>query len=562
MFILLLLLEPNFSQFFSVAPDGTLSRQVKKMIEDIIKCSPALAGTAGRHRFKLLRSNILCLLNDNDYIPLNYSRDRMDAREPSVFLVDEAGALPEAYAIEAMRSGQINIANKLGCVISTKYPRINNPFEDEVEHAKKKFNGIVCDDSLFALLYEPDNTRDWMTDDGILEQGNPLAIEIPEIMEEIKKKRAAAIERPSARENFVTKHCNIIYQGVGTESYVDLKAFTGAMPQVNTAISGIFSGDTGAATQLTTGLTQMFTGMITNLSESLPNLLSSINQIVTSLLSALGAALPTLTSTLIPALISGLTGLVNAIIQQVPVLLPLLVEAALQLFTSLLTGLNEVLPTLLAMLPEIITKVSDTIIANLPMLIDAGIQLIVTLAQGLPKAIPALVEKLPEIISAIIDGLMSQDWLQIGIDILSGILDGLVAGIKKIPEAISKIGSSILNGFKSFFGIASPSKLMKKAVGFNLADGIGVGFVDEMERVNQEMQAALPRSFETEASVKVNGVLNTNPGGNGFDGSAGSLDNSVNQTVNIYANTPLSPAETARQLRNVNRQLARQIRSA
>lgn len=76
------------------------------------------------------------------------------------------------------------------------------------------------------------------------------------------------------------------------------------------------------------------------------------------------------------------------------------------------------------------------------------------------------------------------------------------------------------------------------------------------------MQAALPRSFETEASVKVNGVLNTNPGGNGFDGSAGSLDNSVNQTVNIYANTPLSPAETARQLRNVNRQLARQIRSA
>jgi phage terminase large subunit-like protein len=27
----------------------------------------------------------------------------------------------------------------------------------------------------------------------------------------------------SARENFVTKHCNIIYQGVGTETYIDVK---------------------------------------------------------------------------------------------------------------------------------------------------------------------------------------------------------------------------------------------------------------------------------------------------------------------------------------------------
>ena len=28
---------------------------------------------------------------------------------------------------------------------------------------------------------------------------------------------------PSVRENFLTKHCNIIYQGVGTESYVDVE---------------------------------------------------------------------------------------------------------------------------------------------------------------------------------------------------------------------------------------------------------------------------------------------------------------------------------------------------
>ena len=38
------------------------------------------------------------------------------------------------------------------------------------------------------------------------------------------KKRAYAIAVESARENFVTKHCNIVYSGVGTETYVDLQS--------------------------------------------------------------------------------------------------------------------------------------------------------------------------------------------------------------------------------------------------------------------------------------------------------------------------------------------------
>lgn len=42
-------------------------------------------------------------------------------------------------AIEAMRSGQLNILNKLGCIISTKYPTADNPLEDEVSLFKKEF---------------------------------------------------------------------------------------------------------------------------------------------------------------------------------------------------------------------------------------------------------------------------------------------------------------------------------------------------------------------------------------------------------------------------------------
>ena len=223
LFILLFFIEPKFSKFYSVAPDGSLSREIKTAIEEILRSSPAMLGKMnGKEKFKMLRDYIHCNITDNRYIPLNYSTGRLDGKLPSVFLVDETGALPNTYAIEAMRSGQLTILNKLGFIISTKYPTLNNPFEDEVDYAKRVLNGAVDDDKVFALLYEPDDTKGWATNDEVLEQSNPLAIEITEIMDDLKSKRQVAIEIESKRENFITKHCNIIYSGAGSESFVNI----------------------------------------------------------------------------------------------------------------------------------------------------------------------------------------------------------------------------------------------------------------------------------------------------------------------------------------------------
>ena len=223
LFILLFFLEPQFSYFYSVAPDGALSREVKKAIEEIIQFNPEVLPMEGKDRmFKIRRDDIECLIKKNKYVPLNYSNSRLDGKLPNVFLADEVGALPNSYAIEAMRSGQLTILNKLGFIISTKYPTVNNPFEDEVLYAKKVLDGLVEDDRLLALLYEPDDTKDWMTDDNILMQSNPLALEVSEIWDDLIYKRQGAIEVESRRENFLTKHCNIIYQGMGTETYIDI----------------------------------------------------------------------------------------------------------------------------------------------------------------------------------------------------------------------------------------------------------------------------------------------------------------------------------------------------
>ena len=217
--LLLFYLEPKFSRFFSVAPDGALAKEIKQALEPLIKANASMFEEG---EFKILRDCIRHIPTDTVYTPLNYSKDRMDGKEPTVFVADEVGALPTAYAIESMRSGQLLVINKLGFIISTKYPTIDNPMEDEVGYAKKVLDGIIEDETVFALLYEPNETKNWATDDNIILQSNPLAIEIPAVYKDLLDKRRKAIEREKLRENFLTKHCNIIYQGAGTESFIDV----------------------------------------------------------------------------------------------------------------------------------------------------------------------------------------------------------------------------------------------------------------------------------------------------------------------------------------------------
>ena len=223
LFIILFLTEPKFSKFYSVAPDYSLSKEIKEAISETIRSSPKIYEHRENKRFKILRDYIMFKPAQTTYIPLSYSTSRMDGKLPNVFCADEVGALPISYPIDAMRSGQLNILNKLGFIISTKYPTISNPFEDEVLYSKRVLDGLEKDETRFSLLYEPNNTKGWETDDLILKQANPVALEIKEIWDDLIKKRAYAIAVESARENFVTKHCNIIYQGQGTETFIDVK---------------------------------------------------------------------------------------------------------------------------------------------------------------------------------------------------------------------------------------------------------------------------------------------------------------------------------------------------
>lgn len=224
-FILLMLTEPDFSRFFSVAPDLALSSELKLAIRKIIKVSPALYDE-DEPAFKILRSQIICLLNDNEYTPLAYSNDGMDGKMAHAFLADECGAMDE-YPIEAMRSSQITLFNKLGIIISTQYPNDDNSMIDEIDIAKKTLDGLLDDRRTFALLYEPNDELkvgdEWQTNDLCIYQSNPVAYAHKYIFDEIVKKRAIAVLYENKRENYLCKHNNILYKGLGVEGYIDIQ---------------------------------------------------------------------------------------------------------------------------------------------------------------------------------------------------------------------------------------------------------------------------------------------------------------------------------------------------
>ena len=203
-----------------MAPDLKLSSELKGAIRKIIKKSPALVD-----EFKILRSEVRCKITDSEYTPLAYSQDRMDGKLANAFLADEAGAM-DAYPVEAMRSSQITLEEKLGIIISTQYPNDMNVFMDEIDIAKNTLDGLENGiEGYFSLLYEPDEEllkdEGWKKDDRIMYQANPAAVNNENIFRNLKDKRTLAIMYENKRENFLCKHLNIRYKGLGTEGYID-----------------------------------------------------------------------------------------------------------------------------------------------------------------------------------------------------------------------------------------------------------------------------------------------------------------------------------------------------
>ena len=81
--------------------------------------------------------------------------------------------------------------------------------------------------------------------------------------------------------------------------------------------------------------------------------------------------------------------------------------------------------------------------------------------------------------------------LSLGSDIVKGLWNGINDMASWIGKKIKGFGEGVLGGIKDFFGIKSPSRVMKEQVGKNLALGIGEGFENNIKGVNTAIQSSM-----------------------------------------------------------------------
>ena len=204
-------------------------------------------------------------------------------------------------------------------------------------------------------------------------------------------------------------------------------------------------------------------------------------------------------------------------------------------FNDILNTAAEMTPqfvnTIISFVSELPGKIWDGIIGAVSAVTEWGNQLLtagINAAQNLVNSIWSTLCELP--------GQM----LDIGKNLVQGLWNGINDAKNWVLDKIKGFGESILNGIKSFFGIASPSKLFEEQIGKNLALGLGEGFTDSMKSVSKQMQNSIPTEFGVEPTLNVayNQGFAAQPQVSGNSGITVHIENFVNnraQDVQAFA---------------------------
>lgn len=143
------------------------------------------------------------------------------------------------------------------------------------------------------------------------------------------------------------------------------------------------------------------------------------------------------------------------------------------------------------------------------------------------------------VVEAISD--LPSKFMEIGVNMIKGVWNGITSMGSWIADKISGFFGGIVDGAKKALDIHSPSRVMKREVGVYMAQGVGVGFEEEMENVNDIVQASLGKVVVDSANVVKSNEGEVIQGG---------------VTINQYYNKPIDEVESARLTRNEMRKLA------
>lgn len=284
-------------------------------------------------------------------------------------------------------------------------------------------------------------------------------------------------------------------------------------------ISSLIDGASEMMPQVTAQISTMLSGILTMISESAPTLFSSalnlFGQIVLAIpqmVIDLSAQLPTIITTIMDGLYNGensvydtALNLLLQIVNAIPSMLDELLANLPAIIDSILNSMNDALPKVLdgakRLLMEIVHAIPSIVTSlgqNLPQIIDSIISglskalpqvakgasdLFMEIVKAIPSVAMSVIEAMPQIITAILKGLAdgASAIFQAGVDLIKGLIDGILSF--DVVGALKGVGNSIVNGFKSFFNIQSPSKLMRDEVGVYIGEGIAEGIEETTDEI-------------------------------------------------------------------------------
>lgn len=279
-------------------------------------------------------------------------------------------------------------------------------------------------------------------------------------------------------------------------------------------------------------------GFATGLLNSIPLLLQTAASLMSSLSSGIATSIPEILANAMPMLLSFSEELLNNA--------GLLVDAGIELLVNLVQGLMDGLPTLIEYVPLIISNFANIINENMPKILQVGVTIIWELVKGIVKAVPSVIENAGNIVKAIWDVFTAFKWLDLGRNIITGIKNGLIAAKNAVTDTIKNIAKSAFNAVKKFFGIASPSKLMRDEIGKFIPEGMAIGIEANAKSVTEAMDKMSAMTINSAENM-----LPTVPVSSDVEAQSSSTNNYGGFNINIYTQNNQSAKEIAEEVENI-----------
>ena len=214
-----------------------------------------------------------------------------------------------------------------------------------------------------------------------------------------------------------------------------VQSMTAQLPQlISTGTQAIVNFVNGIIQRLpeviSTALTLVQT-LVNSIGQNAPMLISAAIQLIGNLVLGIVSMLPQLLQMGIQLILSVAQGILSN--------LPQILQMGVQIIISLVSGITQMLPMIIQGGIQLIISLIQGIIANLGNIVQAAVQIVITLATGLIQAIPQLIAAIPQLVGAIIDTILSTNWLDVGIQIIKGLIDGILSTGKSLWNAIKSL---------------------------------------------------------------------------------------------------------------------------